>query len=639
MPKPPSPTFDPRSGLSYAQQQALHIDHGPLHIDHGPPLPPEPEPFTPGLVDHGMGAPPLQGNPYLPPPNIPPPNEFDQTPSDYSYSTNHSDTGYMSGTSGSNFGRNQFPNNGPFGGNFGPVNPSGQFDFGGNRSQIPPPQSPFVKPGQFGNTPLTPMTPQTPHPQTPHPITPQPQTPRPLIQNDVQDRSFDSRDRGGRDRGGRNRDKGDWDRGNDRNRHKNNDWNRDRDNRYNRDSRDRDKGRRDWKYERDNEYSRRERERERERERNRNNDRDRRRNDFRESRNNERESSREKVVEKEIPKEEPYIEPFVPPTPIVSPTPPPPTFTPKPAEPKEEDEPRSMSLESRIQSLLSGFRSPEPAKPQPKEETPPPTTSKTAPLPPSENAQSGFEKSDSGSDLVSLNKNGGTPLYNQTMNEHSTPGHDSNHGWPNNFPNGPMPVNTQISQDDEDRMSLDSNDSGGGNTSIEINPAAIKPDIPGMPPPLMSIPVKPPWPSSSASSFDLGGFPPSQNANINSFEGTFDYMSGPYNQNYMNQFNNELNNAEIEMSDEISEFQREKEQRTERTFGSVLEDFVDELKEILMKDLCKKMVENSGFREYDSWWNKEEDKRKVKSDLSHVVRKPVFGVSDQVSHKRGCSLV
>ena len=611
MPKPPSPTFDPRSGLSYAQQQALHIDHGP-------PLPPEPEPFNQGQVDHGLGAPPpIQGNPYLPPPNLPPPNDYDQTPSDFSYSTNHSDTGY----SGSSFGRNQFQNNGPFSGNFDPRNQSGQFDFGGNRSQIPPPQSPFVKPppgGQFGNTPHsydsgmsqhTPMTPQTPHPQTPHQMTPKNQTPRPSMQND-HDRSFDNRDRGGR-----NRDRRDWDRGNDRNRHKNNDWNRDRD-RYNRDNRDRDKGRRDWKYERDrdsrdNEYSRRERERERERERNRNNERDRRRNDFRDSRNDERENSREKlpVVEKEIPKEEPYIEPyvepFVPPAPIKPPTPPPPTFTPKPAEPKEDDEPRSMSLESRIQSLLSGFRSPEPAKPQLKEESPSPSTPKG--LPPSENAQSGFEKSDSGTDLVSMNKNGGTPLYNQNLNEHSASGHDSNHGWPNNYPNGPMPVNSQISQDDEDRMSLDSNESGGGNASIEINPTAIKPDI-NMPPPLMSIPVKPPnWPASSANSFDLGGFPPPQNANINSF----DYMSGPYNQNYMNQFNNDLNNAEIEMSEEISEFQREKEQRVERTFDSVLEDFVEELKEILMKDLCKKMVENCGYREYDRWWDKEEAKRKV----------------------------
>ena len=540
-----------------------------------------------------MGAPPLPGNPYLPP------NEFEQTPSDFSFSTNHSDTGYLSGTSGSGFGRNQFPNSGQFGGNFGGGNQSGQFDFG-NRSQIPPPQSPFVKPGQFGSTPMsydsgmsqqTPLTPQTPHPQTP----------QPLVQNEVQDRLFDNRDRGSR-----NRDKRDWDRGNDRNRHKNNDWNRDR-NRYNRDSRDRDKGRRDWKNERDNEYSRRERERERERERNRNTERDKRRNDFKDARNDERENSREKIVEKEIPKEEPYVEPYIPPTP------PPPTFTPKPAEPKEEDEPRSMSLESRIQSLLSGFRSPEPAKPQSKEETPPPATSKTAPLPHSENAQSGFEKSDSGSDLVSLNKTpvyNDTPVYNQTPNEYST-GHDSSQGWPNNFPNGPIPVNSQVSLDDEDRMSLDSNESGGGNASIEINSVAVKPDI-SVPPPLMSIPIKPPWPQSSASSFELGSFPPPQNVNINNFDGTFNYMSGPYNHNYMNQFNNDLNNADIEMSEEIGEFQREKERRTEKTFGSVLEDFVDELKEILMKDLCKKMVENSGFREYDRWWDMEEEKRKVK---------------------------
>lgn len=592
MPKPPSPKFDPRSGLSYAQQQALHIDHGP-------PLPPEPEPFNPGMVDHGIGAPPLPANPYLPPNDFP----HEQTPSDYSFSTNHSDPGYLSGQSGSSFGRNQFAghnnnqfagqNNNQFGGNFGGGNQAGHFDFG-NRSQIPPPQSPFVKPGGFGGTPLSYDSGMS----QPTPMTPQ--TPQPPLQNEVQERSYDNRERSGR-----NRDKRDRDRGNnsksqdyDRNRNKNSDWGRDG---YSRDNRYRDKGRRDWKYERDNEYSRREREREKERERNRNSDRDRRRNDFRESRNDERENSRDKIVEKEMPKEEPYI-----------PTPPPQTFPPKPAEPKEEEEPRSMSLESRIQSLLSGFRSPEPAKTQPKEETPPPATPKVAPPPPSEDTQSGFEKSNSSSDLVSLNKTpvyNETPVYNQTpvYSDYSAPGHDSNQGWPNTYPNGPLPVNSvPPPQDDEDRMSLDSNDSGGGNTSIEINPQAMKPDIPLVPSgplPLMSLPTKATWPQSSANTFDMGSYAPPQNANIN----CFDYMSGTYNQNYINQYNNELNNQETEKEGEMDEVS----EKTERTFNNVLEDFVDELKEILMKDLCKKMVENSGFKYYDRWWDREEEKTKV----------------------------
>ena len=602
IPKPQSPKLDPRSGLSFAQQQALHIDHGP-------PLPPEPEPYSAGMMDHGIGIPPIPGNPFLPP------NDFEQTPSDFSYSTNHSDQGYLSGTSGSNlqrdsFGRNQFHNSNQFVSNFGGGNQSGHFDYG-NRSQIPPPQSPFVKPGGYGNTPMSydsGMSQQTPS---------TPQTPQPLMQNEVQERTYDSRDRGGR-----NRDKRDRDYGNntkfqesERNRNKNSEWNRDRD-RFNRDSRDRDKGRRDWKYERDNEYNR----RERDRDRNRNLDRERRRNDFREARKDERENSREKIVEKEIPKEEPFI-----------PTPPPPTFTPKPSEPKEEDEPRSMSLESRIQSLLSGFRSPEPAKPPPKEETPPPIIHKSSkpPLPPSpsEDANSGFEKSDSGVDSKVQNSYldnkthvyNETSVYNQTpvYNEYSspsasayvtsTPSQDSNQAWPGNYPNGSVPDSNAHPppDDEEDRMSLDSNDSGGGNASIEINPQAMKPEAPVA---LMSIPTnfnknmqQPPWPQSSANNFNMGSFVNTQNASINNFT---NYMSGGFNQNFINQFNNELNNEE---SIEDGEGQ----EKQEITFSSVLEDFVQELKEILTKDLCKKMVENSGFKSYERWWDREEEKTKV----------------------------
>ena len=618
--KPPSPKLDPRSGLSAAQQQALHIDHGP-------PLPPEPEPFNPALIDHGIGIPPIPANPYLPPPN-----DFDQTPSDFSYNTNHSDPGYLSGTPGGpnfqrdNFGRNQFQNSNQFGGNFGGGGPSGHFDYN-NRSQIPPPQSPFIKPGGFGSTPLSYDSGMSHTPSTP-------QTPQPVMQNDLQDRLYDSRDRGNRSRDKRDRDYGNSSKYQDseRNKNKNSDWSREPRDRYNREGHHRDKGRRDWKYERDNEYTR----RERDRERNRNFDRDRRRNDFKEPRKEEREIIKEKVqvplpvplpvpvVEKEIPVEEPFV-----------PTPPPPTFTPKPAEPKEEDEPRSMSLESRIQSLLSGFRSPEPAKPAAKEETPPPAIAKSSkpPLPPSpaEDSKSGFESSDSGMDSKAQNSyiDNKTPVYNETpaynqtplYNEFSTPntnlnymsstpGQESGQPWPNNFSNGPVPITAaQPSVDDEeDRMSLDSNDSGGGNASIEINPQAMKPDPPGGPVPLMSIPTSfnsnmPQWPQSGADTFNVpGGFMNSQIDSINRYN---NFIGGGYNQNYMNQFNNELNNEDGMEEDEVVEKQ-------EITFSHVLEDFVHELKEILTKDLCKKMVENSGFKTYENWWDKEEERTKVR---------------------------
>lgn len=48
----------------------------------------------------------------------------------------------------------------------------------------------------------------------------------------------------------------------------------------------------------------------------------------------------------------------------------------------------------------------------------------------------------------------------------------------------------------------------------------------------------------------------------------------------------------------------------DKTFLFVLDHFVRELKEVMQKDLCKKMVENSAFKSFELWWDTEEQKNK-----------------------------
>ena len=47
-------------------------------------------------------------------------------------------------------------------------------------------------------------------------------------------------------------------------------------------------------------------------------------------------------------------------------------------------------------------------------------------------------------------------------------------------------------------------------------------------------------------------------------------------------------------------------------FSAVLSDFVKELKSIMQRDLCKKMVETSAFKYFENWWDQEEVKNKVR---------------------------
>lgn len=46
-------------------------------------------------------------------------------------------------------------------------------------------------------------------------------------------------------------------------------------------------------------------------------------------------------------------------------------------------------------------------------------------------------------------------------------------------------------------------------------------------------------------------------------------------------------------------------------FNTVLNEFVKELKSIMQRDLCKKMVETSAFKYFENWWDQQEEKHKV----------------------------
>lgn len=48
-------------------------------------------------------------------------------------------------------------------------------------------------------------------------------------------------------------------------------------------------------------------------------------------------------------------------------------------------------------------------------------------------------------------------------------------------------------------------------------------------------------------------------------------------------------------------------------FDISLEDLIGDLKNIMNKDICKKMVTQSAYKFFESWWSNEQDKSKVLS--------------------------
>ena len=137
---------------------------------------------------------------------------------------------------------------------------------------------------------------------------------------------------------------------------------------------------------------------------------------------------------------------------------------------------------------------------------------------------------------------------------------------------------------EDDKMSISSGESG--NQNIEINPSILAGNVP-----------------QSSANFMTN---PNFGGDFSQFSGNF--MGYPnqdvYNQNYFNQFNNLMNNQQS-LQPEVDD------EKLDKTFSSVLDKFVKELKEIMQKDMCKKMVESSAFKSFDSWWTSNETKTKV----------------------------
>ncbi|WAR03387.1 SE1BA-like protein [Mya arenaria] len=541
MQKPPSPKIDPRTGLPLDISNALHIDHDtpviPLQQTNAPP----PAAYNAGLADPlGLNAP--------QPPVIP----FEQTPSEYNFNANHVDPAFMNTPGSGSIPQGQFNNN----------NNHNQFNFGGGASSDPRRGSgygnrnhgnfstPSASSGfcstpsgssNFGNTPLsfdsgiprTPITPQTPH-----------------VNDSKLDFEVHHENRRGRhnkrDRRDSYNNREKKDSYNSRDSYNNREGYNNRDSYNNRErgkdkygARDtRDRNRRDWRKDERDDWNNRDTRNNRYNEKDRDKNKSDRNKDFRNSREPDIPlPSRNKAPEPAPvfppppPPEEEVLPPVVPM--FTTPPKPPPLMIPPPQVPlepvqpvlpspsqKDEDETRSMSLDSRIQSLLCGFKSPEPAQ------------SKTPPsMKPLSHGQS-----------------------------------------PMDMAPGSVPA-----QDDDDRMSLDSTGSGGEPGAIEVhatNTAVPPPHIPND------------FPNSSA------------------------------------QVNNEINNKISKPKDP-----KEEADKHELTFSDVLENFVTELKDIMTKDLCKKMVETSAFKSYESWWDDEEAKTKKTVEKSKPEEKPVKPVA------------
>lgn len=272
---------------------------------------------------------------------------------------------------------------------------------------------------------------------------------------------------------------------------------------------------------------------------------------------------------------------------------------PKTPEPEPEKESRFMSLESRIQSLLrgSGVVEEDDTSHSSRSQDIPQVSLTTPHTPTTPDSRQHFA----------------IDSYNSSQN-------NIDNSWPHSSKSVPVvldnaqPPPTLIQtnkddgsdmdvDDDDDRMSLSSISSG--EEKLQVNPP-VNPNInsSGMPLGPFSQPLQNlnQWqPCGNPFSFGFGGH------NFN--------MNGPFNQGFISSpFPNGMvdQNAPVHASFLAKE---EEEDKLDKQFSFVLSEFVQELKAVMQKDLCKKMVETSAFKAFESWWDSEEQKSKVFSFL------------------------
>ncbi|KAK3592640.1 hypothetical protein CHS0354_034716 [Potamilus streckersoni] len=668
--RPPSPSFDPRGrSLSFASTSsgfdlAANNTSAEFEMDAY-----DPEAYEPAMNELDFTK---QENTVFPPHN------FGQTPSDYT------ESGYFSGTPMSEtYGQNQHQNNSnQFDMSY---NNRGKFHFGSSTHQIGRNQTPNHPPGTPGSfNPPTPspfsssgnLTPQTSQPP-PLPPETQDHTPSFFRPSDGRDRDRLGRNRNEERDNSRYRDRdwksrnSDWNRNRDYQRGNSHDsgWNKQRDSEWRR-SQDSDSNRsysQDCGYERGDrnrhkdkdkfrtsrDWEREDRNRDREKEKERDTDREL-------GRNREKQDkiqTRDKILDVEKSKKEKT-----------------------PTKMSTDDEPRSMSLESRIQSLLQGsglvedLGSPQVSKPikhEPKV-SPPPMKRQTS-------HPSSIPSLPSDSDEDSR-KSTGTPGYNmKTMhikaepqipdNFHPTPiygsvaqdrayqtnssgnfpmeptnnfdfGRNSVHTWP--AQNEIQNLQSSIGQEDEDdHMSLDSTGSGVEETTIEVNP-----------------PMGPMGNLSDSRLMNVSNHfgnqwqqPTSQNAFLNNYQNQIsqgnnvnnfsNFLGSTFNQNFCDQYSSFIPSQSLSGSPNFQQGNVQQQGDTDPycgTFVSVLDNFVKELKHIIHRDLCKKMVENSAFKTYEGWWDSEEHKTKPQKSTQQTQQsKPDNGKKISVDNKTDIS--
>ncbi|XP_067683254.1 histone-lysine N-methyltransferase SETD1B-A-like [Haliotis asinina] len=571
------------------------------------------------------------------PPRHPPPPSFDHLlfsegghsgpKSDVSYSS-HSDLGYGSGTSSVNYGdaynHTPFPTGNKYDMQHYNVPQTGDFNYGiqppfGNHH--PPAHPPAHPPGHPpGHPPV-----QDGFAGIPHFDPTRPPPPLHTVQPPIQEEPFhshsstDYHDKNSRSWGKPRGEDKKWerekDRDRDRERDKNRDWKRDRD----RDHRDRDRNR---DRDRDRDHHRgRDRDRERHRDYDREYERDHDRDYERERDHDRRGKGRDKEEKK--PKER--IEKSV-----------------RPKTPEAEEKPRKMTLESRIQELLTGFV----------DEEPPPEPAKTKKSDLSPVSDRSWDPS-SGTPGASTQDTNSWPTPS-----HHTPGDNSwstphshqqtpvdgswpkpgahqdawplgNHNFRNNDAQGKFPASQEVKtdavkqaspagetsdmevDDDDDKMSLSSISSG--EQKLEINPQTNSTQAQqGSSTSFMQ-------PASTLSSFNPTATVYGQGlTNINQWPGFASYpphsnnlFNPTYNQNYCGYQNGVSGTSDfIESADKLPV--------DETMFAKVLNSFVKELKEVMQKDLCKKMVVSSAFKSFETWWDKETEKTKPTKSLPSI---------------------
>ena len=267
-------------------------------------------------------------------------------------------------------------------------------------------------------------------------------------------------------------------------------------------------------------------------------------------------------------------EPPPPPEDAIPEPPPPDDDAPVPPEPDADvanDEPR-LDLDSRIQSLLGGFQASSP-------EREPENHSSAPPLPP-------------GGDAPPLPPNGAPPLPSDPPPMPPAPG--VNGSLDNRL--------TQFSKvfmsngvGEDDRMSLSSGNSGD-HERIELHPNHMPP-LP-MPPPPMGMPPMPPplpmWSNANSSNQAFPGPIPPHPMYSHGFMPPHHFLD-PHQQALLQQ-------RQLETFTDLD-------RDAEKTFRDVLEEVIDQLKVIMKKDLCKKMLQGTAFKTFDSWYEREMQKK------------------------------